>query len=107
VFGAVEHFDGLGVIRADVLVDESTDLCLSAFGCKGQKRRELGLRRDRPAEFDVGDVGPSQREVVLVDREAAGVVLGFDDVRLAVVVLSDRRKLVEPLGAVSGFDAQS
>jgi hypothetical protein len=39
VFGAVEHFDGLGVVGADVLVDESTDLCFSAFGCKGQKRR--------------------------------------------------------------------
>jgi len=106
VFGPMEHLDGFGVIGTDVLVDQSTNLCLSALGGERQKRRQLGVRRDRTPEFDVCEVGATEREVVLVDRKAVGVILGFDHVGFAVVVLSNGRKLVEPLCSLSGFDAQ-
>jgi len=90
------HLDDASGLGAGLLVDEVTDAALDHVRRERAGRDEFRVRWRGTAQLDVGEVGVAHDQVELVDGVAAGVILRFDERRIAVVVLAGRGQVVEP-----------
>jgi len=99
VLGVVEHLD-------DVVVEQVTDAARLAVRRERHRGDQAHPVGDVTAQFDVREMGPFQRVVVLVNGVLPGVVFGDDHRRLALVRLAGRLQFVEPGDVLSGADAE-
>lgn len=104
VFGPMVHLDDASGLGAGLLVDEVTDAALDHVRRERAGRDEFRVRWRGTAQLDVGEVGVAHDQVELVDGVAAGVILRFDERRIAVVVLAGRGQVVEPADPPPGRD---